>query len=92
MPFSIPTPYRDLTTAFEICYTFHEVEKTPKHNWRASMTTLTLAEEKILRAIFGTEWDKQYTIPESPAITINGISLVTYLKQRGVVMEIDNNA
>jgi len=56
------------------------------------MTTLTLAEEKILRAIFGTEWDKQSTILESPAIMINGIPLVTYLKQRGVVMEIDTNA
>jgi len=56
------------------------------------MTTLTLAEEKILRAIFGTEWDKQSTIPEAPAITVNGIPLIAYLKQRGVVMEIDNNA
>jgi len=92
MPFLIPAPYRDLTTAFEICYTFHEVEKTPKHNWRASMTTLTMAEEKILRAIFGTEWDKQPTIPESPAIMINGIPLLIYLKQRGVVMEMGNNA
>jgi len=56
------------------------------------MTTLTLAEEKILRAIFGTEWDKQPTIPESPAIMINGIPLLIYLKQRGVVMEMGNNA
>jgi len=92
MPFPIPTPYRDLTTAFEICYTFHEVEKTPNHNWRPSVTTLTLAEEKILRAIFGAEWDKQPNVPEAPAITINGIPLVTYLKQRGVVMEVGNNA
>jgi len=30
MPFLIPTPYGDLTTAFEICYTFHEIEKLPK--------------------------------------------------------------
>lgn len=56
------------------------------------MTTLTLAEEKILRAIFGAEWDKQPNVPEAPAITINGIPLVTYLKQRGVVMEVGNNA